>query len=78
MTDTTTSSETTTAERKKRAAAAALRELKIKMIKELDDIIQKTPAGEVRTDLEFTRKNLIRFLYEEEEEKADDDSRHGQ
>ncbi len=38
------------------------------MIKELDDIIQKTPPGEIRTDLEFTRHKLISSLYDENEE----------
>ena len=40
----------------------------MKMIKELDDIIRKTPAGEIRTDLEFTRDKLISSLYNENEE----------
>jgi hypothetical protein len=47
---------------------AANHERIMKMIKELDDIIRKTPAGEIRTDLEFTRDKLISSLYNENEE----------
>ena len=49
--------------------AAAEREKKMKLIKELDDIIQKTPEGEIRNDLEFTRDKLLFSLYEDDEEK---------
>ena len=45
----------------------------MKMIKELDDIIRKTPAGEIRTDLEFTRDKLISSLYDKNEDDEDDD-----
>ena len=38
------------------------------MIKELDDIIRKTPEGEIRTDLEFTRDKLISSLYDEHDD----------
>ncbi len=51
--------------------AADIRERKIKMIKELDDIIRKTPEGEIRTDLEFTKDKLISSLYNENEEDDD-------
>ena len=40
----------------------------MKMIKELDDIIRKTPEGEIRTDLEFTRDKLISSLYDEHDD----------
>lgn len=43
----------------------------MKMIKELDDIIRKTPEGEIRTDLEFTRNKLFSSLYNENEEDDD-------
>jgi hypothetical protein len=46
---------------------AANHERIMKMIKELDEIIQKTPPGEIRTDLEFTRDKLISSLYNENE-----------
>ncbi len=35
----------------------------MKLIKELDDIIQQTSPGEIRTDLEFARDKLISSLY---------------
>jgi hypothetical protein len=40
----------------------------MKMIKELDDIIRKTPEGEIRTDLEFTRDKLISSIYNEKDD----------
>jgi predicted class III extradiol MEMO1 family dioxygenase len=50
---------------------AANHERIMKMIKELDDIIRKTPEGEIRTDLEFTRDKLISSLYNENEDEDD-------
>ena len=39
----------------------------------MNDIIRKTPAGEIRTDLEFTRDKLISSLYDKNEDDEDDD-----
>jgi hypothetical protein len=57
-------------------AATTRGERIMKLVKELDDIIQKTSPGQIRNDLEFTRDKLIASLYDEKEEH--DDSRHGQ
>jgi hypothetical protein len=54
---------------------AANHERIMKMIKELDDIIRKTPEGEIRTDLEFTRNNLISSLYNENQDEGDDEEK---
>ena len=54
---------------------AANHERIMKMIKELDDIIRKTPGGEIRTDLEFTKDKLISSLYNENEEDNDDEEK---
>jgi hypothetical protein len=49
---------------------AANHEKIMKMIKELDDIIQQTSPGDIRTDLEFTRDKLISSLYGHDDEEA--------
>jgi uncharacterized membrane-anchored protein YjiN (DUF445 family) len=54
---------------------AANHERIMKMIKELDDIIRKTPEGEIRTDLEFTRDKLISSLYNENQDEGDEEKR---
>ncbi|MDQ3873750.1 MAG: hypothetical protein M3258_09100 [Thermoproteota archaeon] len=46
-----------------------IREMRKKIIKELENIIRQTaPGSELRTDLEFTRDRLIASLNEEEKE----------
>ena len=47
----------------------------MKLIKELDDIIQDTPPDEIRTDLEFTRDKLLSSLHEDDDEKEKEKGR---
>jgi hypothetical protein len=46
-----------------------VRQRKLLMLKELEDIIQNTRPGEIRSDLEFTRDRLTEQLVREEQQE---------
>jgi hypothetical protein len=53
----------------RRASKKDIREMRKKLIKDLENIIRQTaPGSELRTDLEFTRDKLIASLYQEEKD----------